>query len=71
MRVSTDGESYSPLVPHGHNYFKFPCGRRAGYESVMYQLPKNIVSDVGKGIVMQFEFETEKGVIVQCADIIV
>ena len=52
MRVSTDGESYSPLVPHGHNYFKFPCGRRAGYESVMYQLPKNIVSDVGKGIVM-------------------
>jgi len=35
----------------------------------MYALPKNIVAD--HGAVMQFEFETEKGTIVQCADIIV
>jgi hypothetical protein len=62
MRVSLDGESYTPLVPYGHNNFKFPCGRKAGYESLMYQLPKTIVSD--RGAVMQFEFETEKGVIV-------
>jgi len=69
MRVSLDGESYSPLMPMGHTNFKFPCGRKAGYESVLFQLPKTIVSD--RGAVMQFEFETEKGVIVQCADIIV
>jgi hypothetical protein len=61
MRVSLDGESYTPLVPHGMNQFKFPCGRKAGYESVKYLLPKTIVSDHA---VMQFEFETEKGVIV-------
>lgn len=69
MRVSLDGESYTPLVPFGKTTFKFPCGRKAGYESVMYQLPKTIVSE--HGAVIQFEFETEKGVIVQCADIIV
>ena len=69
MRVSVDGEgSYVPLTPHGQQHFQFPCGRKAGYESVMYQLPKTIVGD---NAVMQFEFETEKGVIVQCADIIV
>lgn len=70
MRVSMDGEgSFTPLTPHGHQHFKFPCGRKAGYEQMMYQLPKTVVAD--RGIVLQFEFETEKGVIVQCADIIV
>ena len=69
MRISLDGENYSPLKPIDQSNFNFPCGRSAGYESVEYQLPKNIVAE--HGAVMQFEWETETGVVVQCSDVII
>ena len=45
MRVSIDGLSYVPLTPKGKKNFKFPCGRKAGYEQVEFTLPKLIVGD--------------------------
>jgi len=65
MRISVDGENFIPLKPTGvesPNKFSFACGRTAGYESVQYDLPKNIVAE--KGAVMQFEWEHKDGVIV-------
>ena len=58
-----------PLTPHGKSKFKFDCGRSAGYESAEFVLPKSIVAE--NGGILQLEFETESGTIVQCADIIV
>ena len=69
IRVSIDAYNFVPLIPDGQTNFKFPCGRKAGYESAKYTLPKNVVAD--KGGLIQLEFETELGTIVQCADIIV
>ena len=55
-----------PTAPTGvesaSNKFNFACGRNAGYESVQYDLPKNIVAE--KGALMQFEWEHKDGVIV-------
>lgn len=64
-----DGENYIPLIPHGHKNFKFPCGRKSGYEQVQYNFPKTIVAE--HGAVLQLEFETDFGTVVQCADMIV
>lgn len=69
IRVSTDGENFSPLLPVGKTIDKFSCGRKTGYESMQYNFPKSLVAE--KGAVVQLEFETEYGTIVQCADIIV
>lgn len=69
IRVSTDGMNYVPLTPDGRTAFKFPCGRKPGYESTKFTLPKSIVSE--SGAVVQLEFETDYGTIVQCADMIV
>jgi hypothetical protein len=52
-----DGQSFVPLTPKGRKNFKFPCGRKAGYEQVEFTLPKLIVGDA----VVQFEFDTEFG----------
>jgi len=49
--------------------FQFSCGRKSGYESAEFSLPKSVVAD--RGAVVQFEFENEFGTTVQCADIIV
>ena len=69
IRASVDGENYLPLTPQGHKNFKFPCGRKPGYEQLQFNLPKSIVSE--RTVVIQLEFETEFGTIVQCADMIV
>ena len=58
-----------PLTPFGHQKFKFGCGRKAGYETVVYKLPKSIIAE--RGAVVQLEFETEYGTVVQCSDMIV
>jgi hypothetical protein len=69
IRVSIDGSNYIPLTPDGRTSTKFPCGRKAGYESVKFTLPKSIVSETSA--VVQMEFETDYGTIVQCSDMIV
>lgn len=58
-----------PMVPVGRALFKFPCGRKSGFESAEYVLPRNAVND--KGAILQLEFETEWGTSVQCGDIII
>jgi hypothetical protein len=67
--MSVEEDNYVPITPEGHKNFKFPCGRKPGYERVIMNLPKWIVSE--RGGVVQLEFETDMGTIVQCADIIV
>jgi hypothetical protein len=62
VRVSTDGMNYMPLTPDGRTSIKFPCGRKAGYESTKFTLPKTIVSE--SGAVVQLELETDYGTIV-------
>ena len=62
-----DGANYLPLTPNGKKNFKFPCARKAGYEQMEFTLPKGTVGNV----VLQLEFDTEFGTIVQCADMIV
>jgi hypothetical protein len=69
VRVSVDGENYQPLTPIKFSKFKFPCGRKVGYESVEYTLPKSMVAE--NGAVVQLEFETDYGTVVQCADMII
>ena len=70
VRVSVDGLNYQPLTPDGKTKFKFACGRKAGYESTRFTLPKNLVSESGAAVV-QLELETEFGTIVQCSDMII
>lgn len=36
VRISVDGENYVPLQPLGTKHHKFPCGRKVGYETVIY-----------------------------------
>ena len=58
-----------PLTPINKQNFRIPCGRKAGYESIEVKLPKSIVAE--KGAVVQLEFSTPWGTVIQCADIIV
>ena len=69
VRLTIDGINYQPLTPAKKNHFKFPCGRQVGYEQIEYTLPKNMVAEDGG--VVQLEFETEYGTVVQCADLII
>ena len=64
-----DGSNFHPLMPQGVMKQKFPCGRHYGYESGNFHLPKSIVSE--EPVMLQLEYQTEFGTIVQCADIIV
>lgn len=70
IRISTDGNSFSPLTPMGKKSWTFECGRKSGYEAVEYRLPAKVVSG-DKMAIVQLEFETDMGTIVQCADAIV
>lgn len=69
IRLSVDGDNYLPITPVGKSNFKFPCGRKVGYETATFALPRQIVSD--DNVVAQLEFETELGTVVQCSDMIV
>ena len=70
IRVSMDGTNFIPLRPEGVSSQRFPCGRKYGYESGKFKLPRSIVAS-NPGAVLQMEFDTEFGTIVQCSDIIV
>ena len=65
-----DGTNFIPLRPEGVGSQKFPCGRKYGYESGKFRLPRSIIAQ-NPGAVLQMEFQTEYGTIVQCSDIIV
>ena len=69
IKMSNDGETFLTLTPHGKSKSRFNCGRTSGYESAEFVVPKQIQND--KGAILQLEFETENGVILQCADLIV
>lgn len=63
---------YQQVAPVGSKTNTFPCGRSVGYESVIIKLPKNMVTnDNNDFVVMQFEMQTQYGVIIQCSDLIV
>lgn len=62
VRMTVDGTNYQPLTPVKKNHFKFPCGRKVGYEQVEFKLPKNMVAEDGG--VLQLEFETVYGTVV-------
>ena len=70
IKLSNDGKTFHPIIPHGYKNSLFPCGRKIGYESVVIKLPKNLVTDDGF-IIMQFEMHTHMGIITQCSDMIV
>ena len=68
--MSVDGVNFIPLRPEGVQSQKFPCGRTYGYQSGTFKFPRSIVAE-NPGAVLQMEFDTDYGTIVQCADIIV
>ena len=61
-------------MPEGVNAQRFPCGRHFGYESGKFRLPRGLINrnDYLEGAaLLQLEFESDYGTIVQCADIII
>jgi hypothetical protein len=45
--MTVDGVNYQPLTPLKKTKFKFPCGRKVGYETIEYKLPKSMVAEDG------------------------
>jgi hypothetical protein len=70
IRVSSDSNDFMPLTPKGLKTPQFACGRKVGYENAFVKLPKSVVSEKDT-VIVQIEFETEYGTIVQCSDMIV
>jgi hypothetical protein len=66
----TNGKIGNDTMLLGENSeIKFPCGREVGWEKLDFRLPDSMVAE--NGAVVQLEFETEYGTIVQCSDMII
>ena len=74
IRVSVDDVNFHPLMPEGVNAQRFPCGRHFGYESGKFRLPRGLINrnEYAEGAaLLQLEYETDYGTIVQCADLVI